>query len=114
MSTPVTPATRRNQIRIARGALAALAFVLVAGACASSSPKATPKAKVKATSPTTKVATTTTVPTVPGVGPIKLVSVTGVTPVEVHRAEKLIASTFAGLKRFKTPADAYALGYRTI
>jgi hypothetical protein len=91
----------------------ALTFVLVAAACGSSSPKATPKAAAKPT--TTKVATTTTsVPTVPGVGPIKLVSETGVTPVELHRAETLIATTMVALKRFATPAQAYAAGYRSI
>jgi hypothetical protein len=51
---------------------------------------------------------------VPGIGPIKLVSETGVTPTELHRAESLIATTIIALKRFETPAQAYALGYRTI
>jgi len=90
-------------------------LVLVAAACGSSSPHATPKA---ATTPTTTVTSTspptTSVPTVPGIGPIRLVSQAGVTPVQLHRAETLLARTIVGLKRFATPAQAYALGYRTI
>ncbi len=114
MRASVTSGTPRSKVRIVRRSLAAVAFMLVVGACASSSPKATPKATSKAPAPTTIATTTTTVPTVPGVGPIKLVSETGVTSTQLHRAEALIASTFAGLKRFKTPQDAYALGYRSI
>ncbi|MDQ1481311.1 MAG: hypothetical protein QOI44_2172 [Actinomycetota bacterium] len=88
-----------------------LGFVIVAAACGSSTPNATPKTPVKST---TTAAPTTSVPTVPGVGPIKLVSQTGVTPVELHRAETLIATTMVALKRFATPAQAYAAGYRSI
>ena len=50
----------------------------------------------------------------PRLGPIKLVSETGVTPVQLHRAETLLAKTIVGLKRFASPAQAYAAGYRTI
>ena len=118
MSARETRPTRRGNVWIApRGAFAALALVLVAAACGSSSSHATPKAPTKATSaPTTTVArtTTTVTPTVPGLGPIKLVSATGVTPTQLHRAETLIATTIVGLKRFESPAQAYALGYRTI
>jgi hypothetical protein len=87
-----------------------LVFV-IAAACGSSSPSAAPKRPAK---PTTTAPPTTSVPTVPGVGPIKLVSETGVTPVELHRAEMLIATTMVALKRFATPAQAYAAGYRSI
>jgi hypothetical protein len=89
----------------------ALVFVIVATACGSSSPKAAPKTKAL---PTTTAPPTTSVPTVPGVGPIRLVSEAGVTPVELHRAETLLATTMVAIKRFQSPAQAYAAGYRTI
>ena len=95
--------------------VAALALVLVAAACGSSSTHAGAKAPAKSTTvPTTaakKAPSTTSVKTA---GSIKLVSETGVTPVQLQRAETLIASTMSGLKAFKTPAQAYALGYRSI
>jgi hypothetical protein len=92
---------------------ATLALVLVASACGSSSPHAASKTT---SAPTTTAATTTTAaaPTVPGLGTIKLVSETGVSPVQLHRAETLLAKTIVGLKRFASPAQAYAAGYRTI
>ena len=47
-------------------------------------------------------------------GWLRLVSEAGVTPAELQRAENLIASTIKDLKRFQTPAQAYAAGYRSI
>jgi hypothetical protein len=99
-----------------RRSLWVLPFLLVLAACGSSSTPAAAKRK-STTTPTTAAPTTSTTspaPVVPGVGPIKLVSETGVTPTELHRAETLIASTITDLKRFETPAQAYALGYRSI
>ena len=95
------------------GLVAALA--LVTGACGSASSHAS--AKVLAGSKSASVTTEPTVPSTtvaPGVGSIRLVSEPGVTPVELHRADALIAATIVGLKRFHTPAEAYAAGYRTI
>ena len=104
---------RRDRGRAAwSGSLAAFALVLVAAACGSSSSPTTSKAPAPSTitkPATTKPATTTTAP-----GGINLVSEVGVTPTELHRAEKLIATTITGIKRFQTPAQAYALGYRSI
>ncbi|HEY3833862.1 MAG TPA: hypothetical protein VGO03_16310 [Acidimicrobiia bacterium] len=37
-----------------------------------------------------------------------------VTPTELHRADALIDATIKDLKRFQTPAEAYAAGYRSI
>jgi len=91
--------------------LAALTLVLMAAACSSSSPGAAPKST---SAPTKATTTTAAVPTVPGIGPIKLVSETGVSPEQLHRAETLLAKTIIGLKRFASPAQAYAAGYRTI
>ena len=91
---------------------AALTLVLLTAACGSSSPHAAPGS----TTTPRKRATTTTgaTPTVPGIGPIKLASETGVSPVQLRRAETLLATTIVGLKRFASPAQAYAAGYRTI
>jgi len=117
MSTRGTRGMRRDRYRIAgAGSFAALALVLVAAACGSSTPHATPQATSKATTTTHAASTTSTtgVPTVPGVGPIRLVSENGVTPTELHRADMLLATTIVDLKRFETPAQAYALGYRSI
>jgi hypothetical protein len=87
--------------------IAALAFVVVVAACGGSSSHAAPSSRVPATS-----ATPTTTSTRPG--SIRLVSEAGVTPAELQRAENLIASTIKDLKRFQTPAQAYAAGYRSI
>lgn len=93
-------------------AIAALGIVLVTAACGSSSPRATPKAP--ATSNTAAPSTTVVKAAATGVGGIKLTSETGVTPVELERADKLIATTITDLKYFRTPAMAYAKGYRSI
>ena len=44
----------------------------------------------------------------------KLVGETGVSPVQLQRAEKLLSTTITDLQRFKTPEMAYAAGYRSI
>ena len=46
--------------------------------------------------------------------PVSLVGEPGVTPSELRRADALLASTIIDLKRFQTPAQAYAAGYRSI
>src|SRR5207253_9943288 len=38
----------------------------------------------------------------------------GVSPSELRRASRLLASTIAKLPRFHTPAESYAAGYRSI
>src|SRR5262249_20873461 len=86
--------------------IAVITFVLAMTACGGASSRV-------ATNPgatSTTVATTTTQPA----GSIRLVSQAGVTPTELRRAENLIASTIAGLKRFRAPSQAYAAGYRSI
>jgi hypothetical protein len=112
-SRPAQGLARRGRGRALRsGSLAALALVLVAAACGSSPSHTTSKAPAASSTTkltTSKPATTTTAP-----GGIKLVSEVGVTSTELHRAEKLIATTITDLKRFQTPAQAYALGYRSI
>jgi len=86
------------------------ALVLAAAACGSSGSHAS--------SPTTPAgaAPTTTTAKAPAhtVGSITLKPVPGVTNVELQRSEKLIETTIKDLKRFQTPAQAYALGYRSI
>jgi hypothetical protein len=113
MSRPTSGSNRRaNRTSAAARAAAALALVLVAGACGGSSTHAASQPASKATTAPTVPATTTT--TAPTPGSIKLVSETGVTPTELNRAETLLASTIKDLKRFQTPAMAYAAGYRSI
>jgi hypothetical protein len=110
MSEHTKRAARGRNAGAVRSSVAALAFVLIAGACGSSS-HAAAKPPAKATTPPTAAPTTTT--TVPA-GTIKLVSETGVTPTELRRAETLLTETVKDLKRFQTPAQAYAAGYRSI
>ena len=45
---------------------------------------------------------------------IDLSGTQGVTPVEQHRAEKLIKDTIVDLRRYEFPLAAYAAGYRSI
>jgi hypothetical protein len=45
---------------------------------------------------------------------IHLVGETGVSPAELLRADTLITETIADLKRYQSPAEAYAAGYRSI
>ena len=45
---------------------------------------------------------------------IHLTGEPGVTPAELQRADTLIAETIVDLKRYQSPAEAYAAGYRSI
>ena len=126
--------------------IAAVALVLVAAACGSSAPKATPKVGATATNaPTTLAVTTSTLPpstvktmpptaaptvtvTIPPTAApttaapattqpdtsIHLVGETGVSPAELLRADTLLNETIADLKRYQSPQEAYAAGYRSI
>ena len=97
------------------GPVVAVVLVLAASACASSSSHASLQAPPA--SPTTTVKAAPTVPSTTAAAPtgsIKLVSETGVSPAELHRADALLAATIVDLKRYQTPAEAYAAGYRSI
>jgi hypothetical protein len=85
--------------------------MVVAAACGSSSSRTTSNLHAPSTTATSTLAPTTTSTQA---GSIRLVSEAGVTPAELQRAENLIASTIKDLKRFQTPAQAYAAGYRSI
>src|SRR5690242_13515396 len=85
----------------------AVVLLLAVAGCGSSSPKA-------AQAPTTADRPTTSTTTAHSPGAITLKSEPGVTPVELQRAETLIENTIRDLKRFQTPAQAYAAGYRSI
>jgi hypothetical protein len=66
---------------------------------------------------TTKPSTTTTVEKPKAFDPAKPIDLggtPGVTAAEQHRAEALLRSTIVGLKKFATPAEATAAGYRSI
>jgi hypothetical protein len=47
-------------------------------------------------------------------GPPKLVAVPGTSPAQLKRAQALLDATIATIGRFRTPAQAYAAGYRSI
>jgi len=91
------------------------AFVL--GGCGGSSSTPGAAAARAVTSTTVADATTTTAagsnPTNRTVS-INLSGTPGVTPAEQRRAEKLIEDTIVGLRRYASPAEAYAAGYRSI
>jgi hypothetical protein len=64
------------------------------------------------TTPTTTRTVATKPPTLTSA--INLSGTPGVTPAEQKRAENLIKATIIDLKRFETPVQAYAAGYRSI
>jgi len=97
-------------MRRALTGIAAVALLLAGSGCGSSSPKA---AQAPTTDATTTTSTTTPRATNQGVT-INLHSEPGVTPVQLERANTLIENTIKDLKRFRTPAQAYAAGYRSI
>jgi hypothetical protein len=102
--------------RVHVGAFVILTGALLASACGSSGGHASSSAPAAST--TTKAPTTTTTlekakpydPT----KPIDLGGTPGVTPAERRRAETLLRQTIADLRRFTTPAEAMAAGYRSI
>lgn len=95
-----------------------MVFALGAAACGSSSshtasaPPPTASSTTRPTLPTT----TTVAPPKPydPTKPIDLGGTPGVTPAEQHRAETLLRETIVDLRKFQTPAEAYAAGYRSI
>jgi len=92
------------------GLVGVLALVLAAAACGSSGSHASSPTSPAGAAPTTTAATASA----HTAGSITLKPVPGVTNVELQRSEKLIETTIKDLKRFQTPAQAYALGYRSI
>ncbi|MDQ1510725.1 MAG: hypothetical protein QOG50_2569 [Actinomycetota bacterium] len=101
----------------ARLVVCSLASAVALAACGGSSSRTVGAAdKPAATAP---VVTTTTVTravtkTKATTERIDLSGTPGVTPVEQHRAEKLIKDTIVALHRFEFPFAAYAAGYRSI
>jgi hypothetical protein len=95
---------------------AALTFGFLTG-CGGSTTRATPPAVPAAsTSPTTAVAPEASTPkptSTPSV-PTRLQGGPGVSPAQLRRAAKLLASTRTELPRWATPEQAYAAGYRSI
>jgi hypothetical protein len=94
--------------RVPSSLTGAVVLLLAISGCGSSSPKAA-QAPVS-----TAVRSTTSTTTAHAPGAITLQSEPGVTPVELERAETLIENTIRDLKRFRTPEQAYAAGYRSI
>ena len=103
----------RSTVRTARSASLVLALVLMAAACGSSAHTAS-NATTPSTAPVAPTTSTTTIKTTSGTPAIKLVGETGVSPAQLQRAETLLKTTIVDLKRFRTPEQAYAAGYRSI
>ena len=91
--------------------VATAVLVLVGSACGSSKPLAAQSPG--ATTPRASTPTTTALANGQNLT-IRLQSEPGVTPAQLARAEKLIEDTIKDIKRFQTPAQAYAAGYRSI
>ena len=86
------------------------AAVLALAACGSSAkPAAAPPATKQTTTPVAPAPSTTI-----ATDGIDLAGTPGVTPTEQTRAQNLIRDTITDLRRFETPAEAYAAGYRSI
>ena len=102
----------------ARLIMLSLAGSLALAACGGSSTHTADAGVSKAataptvTTPTTTRTAATKPPTLTSV--IDLSGTPGVTPAEQKRAEDLIKTTIVDLKRFETPAEASAAGYRSI
>jgi hypothetical protein len=98
----------------ARLVVGSLAGAIALAACGDSgSPtraSAQPPAPVDTVTPSTRAVTNAEVTT----DGIDLSGTPGVTPVEQRRAETLIRRTIANLRRYASPAAAYAAGYRSI
>jgi hypothetical protein len=94
--------------------IVAVVLALAASACASSSSHASPKPPGSQTTTVKAASTVPSTTTAAATGSIRLVSETGVSPAELHRADALLAATIVDLKRYQTPAEAYAAGYRSI
>ena len=86
------------------------AAVLALAACGSSAKPAAAPPATKPTTTTVAPASSTTIAT----DGIDLAGTPGVTPTEQTRAQNLIRDTITDLRRFETPAEAYAAGYRSI
>jgi hypothetical protein len=83
---------------------------------AASAPPSTPSSRAASTT-TPTLPTTTTVDTPKPFDPTKPIDLggtPGVTPAEQHRAEQLLRATIVDLRKFPTPAQAIAAGYRSI
>jgi hypothetical protein len=99
----------------ARLVMCSLAGSLALAACGGSSTHTSGAAASKAPTVTTPTTTRTAVTKQPTLtSAIDLSGTPGVTPAEQKRAQDLIKATIVDIKRFNTPAEAYAAGYRSI
>jgi hypothetical protein len=99
------------------GAVGIVVLALATGACGSSGGHAA-SGGPSPQSVSTKPATTTTTLEKPKpydpTKPIDLGGTPGVTPTERRRAETLVRKTIADLRKYTSPAEAMAAGYRSI
>jgi hypothetical protein len=90
------------------------AAMLLAAACGSSAGHTGTASAPTSTAP--RATTTTTTRAKRGGGPsaVELRATSGVTPAQLTRADHLLNSTIVDLRRWNTPAEAEAAGYRSI
>src|SRR5689334_9997710 len=93
--------------------LGACAAALLAAACGSSATTAAPSSSTT-TAPRATTTTTTRVKRRGGTQAVELKATPGVTPAELGRADHLLNATIAALPKWNTPAQAEAVGYRSI
>ncbi len=100
----------------ARLIVSVLAGSLALAACGGSSTSLPGAAKAVKTPSAATTTTLTTAAKTPAISTtaINLSGTPGVTPAEQARAEKLVEETIVDIRRFETPAEAYAAGYRSI
>ena len=102
-----------------------IAVVLLAGttACGSSTGRAGGPPPAASTVSSTAPAVSSTAPAGTTIerpkpydpaAPVDLGGTPGVTPAEQHRAEALVRATIVGLRRYSSPTEASAAGYRSI
>src|SRR5262245_5005255 len=109
-------AQRGRRVRTRRAAVAgALIAVVLAAGCGSSSgdPAAAPAPAPASSAQPTTTTIETAKPYDP-TKPIDLGGTPGVTAAEQHRAEHLVEATLVALRRYETPSEAMAAGYRSI
>src|SRR4051794_14014578 len=96
------------------GAIGVSMLAVAGAACGSSSGHSAATAAPSSTIPQPSTTTLDRPKPYDPTKPIDLGGTPGVTPAEQHRAETLLRATIADLRRFTTPAQAVAAGYRSI
>ncbi len=92
-----------------------IAFLAACGSSSSAHGPPDPGAPSSSSGPSEPSRTApTSPPLATAADPTRLRGGPGVSPAELRRASRLLAATIAALPRYASPAQAYALGYRSI